>query len=255
LDDTYWLAQTYLAQGVTASFQGDIATACTLHEASLSRFKELGDQLGIMSALNELGEVVLLQGDHETARSLQCASLEIARRIEDHERIAMALAALAQLAAAQKQPARALRLAATATALDDETGRRSAPAWQGLLNQWLEPARRALGTEASEAAWLSGLTMPLHEAIEYALSADRPAASAPVPRVTETTTSLTQRELDVAALVARGLSNRQIAARLVIAEGTATNHVKHILTKLALDSRVQIAAWAIGLGLHLPAGS
>jgi non-specific serine/threonine protein kinase len=53
----------------------------------------------------------------------------------------------------------------------------------------------------------------------------------------------------VAALVARGLTNRQIAAALVITEGTAANHVKHILARLDLDSRVQVAAWAIEHGL------
>jgi DNA-binding NarL/FixJ family response regulator len=52
----------------------------------------------------------------------------------------------------------------------------------------------------------------------------------------------------VAALVARGYSNRQIATALVIAEGTAVNHVKHILAKLALTSRTQIAAWAARQG-------
>jgi DNA-binding NarL/FixJ family response regulator len=56
--------------------------------------------------------------------------------------------------------------------------------------------------------------------------------------------------LEVAALVARGLTNRRIAEGLVITEGTAGNHVKHILNKLGLDSRVQIAAWAVEHGLH-----
>ena len=62
-------------------------------------------------------------------------------------------------------------------------------------------------------------------------------------------TELTPRELEVAALVARGMTNRQIAEALVITEGTAANHVKHILARLVLDSRVQIAAWAIERGL------
>ena len=49
--------------------------------------------------------------------------------------------------------------------------------------------------------------------------------------------------------MARGLSNRQIAAELVIAEATATVHVKHILAKLGFESRTQIAAWATRHGL------
>ena len=53
---------------------------------------------------------------------------------------------------------------------------------------------------------------------------------------------LSAREAEVAALVADGLTNRQIAARLVISERTAGNHVAHILTKLGFTSRSQIAA-------------
>jgi DNA-binding CsgD family transcriptional regulator len=55
---------------------------------------------------------------------------------------------------------------------------------------------------------------------------------------------LSQREREVAALVAEGLSNRAIAEKLVISERTAQNHVQHILGKLSFASRAQIAAWA-----------
>ena len=57
---------------------------------------------------------------------------------------------------------------------------------------------------------------------------------------------LSTREVEVATLVAEGLSNREIAARLVISERTAGNHVAHILTKLGFTSRSQIAAGAAG---------
>jgi DNA-binding CsgD family transcriptional regulator len=54
---------------------------------------------------------------------------------------------------------------------------------------------------------------------------------------------LSARETQVAQLVARGMTNRQIAETLVLSERTAENHVQHILTKLGLGSRTQIAAW------------
>jgi DNA-binding CsgD family transcriptional regulator len=57
-------------------------------------------------------------------------------------------------------------------------------------------------------------------------------------------TALSSREAEVAALVAEGLTNRQIAERLVISERTAQNHVQHILTKLGFATRSQIAAWS-----------
>jgi DNA-binding NarL/FixJ family response regulator len=55
---------------------------------------------------------------------------------------------------------------------------------------------------------------------------------------------LTPREREVAALVVRGLSNRELAAQLVIAEKTAKNHVQHVLEKLDFRSRVQLIARA-----------
>ena len=54
---------------------------------------------------------------------------------------------------------------------------------------------------------------------------------------------LTAREEQVAALVAEGLSNRQIASRLGLSERTVENHVAHILTKLGFESRARVAAW------------
>jgi non-specific serine/threonine protein kinase len=82
------------------------------------------------------------------------------------------------------------------------------------------------------------------QAIEYALFAEEPVASLPVAqRSGGGSTTLTPREEEVAALVARGLTNRQIATELSISEHTAANHIAKILRKLRLSSRSQITAW------------
>jgi CRP-like cAMP-binding protein len=60
---------------------------------------------------------------------------------------------------------------------------------------------------------------------------------------------LTPREREVAALIAQGLTNREIAAVLVVTERTAATHVEHILSKLGLRSRAQVAAWTAEQGL------
>jgi DNA-binding NarL/FixJ family response regulator len=56
---------------------------------------------------------------------------------------------------------------------------------------------------------------------------------------------LTRREQDVAALLARGLTNQQIAAELTISQRTAETHVCNILSKLGLHRRAQLTAWAV----------
>ena len=71
------------------------------------------------------------------------------------------------------------------------------------------------------------------------LRARRPAAAS-------SDSPLSPREFEVAGLVGRGLTNKQIGQALYVSERTAENHVQHILTKLGLRNRSQIAAWASG---------
>ena len=84
------------------------------------------------------------------------------------------------------------------------------------------------------------------QAIAYAIS-DKEEPPTPVsehqPPPDERTEKLTRREREVALLVARGLSNRQIASELSVSRSTANNHVARILRKLGLRSRAQIATW------------
>lgn len=59
---------------------------------------------------------------------------------------------------------------------------------------------------------------------------------------------LTRREREIAWLVEAGLSNKEIAAKLVISVRTVETHVENIMSKLGFDSRTQIAAWSAGSG-------
>ncbi|HAJ36643.1 MAG TPA: hypothetical protein DCL15_13230, partial [Chloroflexi bacterium] len=67
----------------------------------------------------------------------------------------------------------------------------------------------------------------------------------PTAIVRRTPAGLTARELEVAALVAQGKSDREIAEMLVLSKRTASTHVGNILNKLGFSSRSQIAAWVV----------
>lgn len=88
--------------------------------------------------------------------------------------------------------------------------------------------------------------MTPEQAVEYALSEEEaapPAASAPKASPAEKPpVKLTRREEEIAALVARGLTNRRIAEELTLSQRTVDNHVSKILKKLGLRSREQVAA-------------
>ena len=87
--------------------------------------------------------------------------------------------------------------------------------------------------------------MSMEHAIEYALSEAQPLPSSS-PESEQPSSdeppSLTRREKEVAILVARGLTNRQIASELVLSEHTVHHHVTNILKKMNLSSRQQIAS-------------
>ena len=117
----------------------------------------------------------------------------------------------------------------------------------------LAAARAKLSEDAFAAAWAEGRTMTLEQAVEYALTlpgpASAPAALAEQPAVNKPSDLLTRREREVAGLVARGLTDPQIAEALVIGRRTAETHVAHCLGKLGLATRAGLAAWAVEQGL------
>ena len=127
------------------------------------------------------------------------------------------------------------------------------PAEQIQRDQALAVARATLGEKIFARAWSEGLQMTIEQAIDEALTipgSDVGGATEPSRSSADTSASpLTPREREVAVLVARGLTNRQIADELVIGERTAEAHVGNILGKLGFTSRAQIAAWVVGQGL------
>src|SRR5262249_40077513 len=125
----------------------------------------------------------------------------------------------------------------------EESGVKFSAAWRSTLKSWLEPAYQAVGEQARAVAWNAGRRLSMEQAVAFALEAtDYPATA-------ETATPLSPREEEVAILITRGFTNRQIADVLMITRRTANSHVEHIFNKLGFNSRSQVAAWVVERGI------
>jgi non-specific serine/threonine protein kinase len=101
-------------------------------------------------------------------------------------------------------------------------------------------ARLALGDDAYSEHWVAGEGLSVVEAVEYGLTVEQPSLGDPMaPR--NSGNQLTPREREVVGLVARGMSNREIAEALIVTERTVEAHVSKALGKLGLNSRTQVA--------------
>jgi non-specific serine/threonine protein kinase len=186
-----------------------------------------------------------LLGDPDGAAVLICDSLRSMRLIDDPIGISYSLDTLAWTAASQNKAARALTLLGAADAAWAAISAAPQPALRAYHDAALAEARAALPESAATTAYARGAAMSLPEAIAFALGESaRPAPRAQGSRAGASPGQLTRREQEVAALVARGQSNSQIAATLVISARTVETHVQHIMDKLGCGSRAQIAAWA-----------
>ncbi len=235
--------------GDLARLDGDQDRAAALYAESLELWRELRGTPGIASALHKLGQVKRSTGDLPAARAYFVESLALQQDLGNSQGIAECLAGLGGTVAAAGRPDRAARIFAASGALLGQIGVPLAPADEAAMDRDMAATRRRLGEPGWESAWAAGHVLSWEQAVELALADDsdstggRPtAAPAPGP-------ALSRREREVTALIARGLSNREISAELVIAEKTVGSHVEHIMTKLGLRSRTRIAVWAIEHGV------
>jgi predicted ATPase/DNA-binding CsgD family transcriptional regulator len=188
-----------------------------------------------------LAVVAVLRGDYEGAGPLACAALRAIRGLDDAMGVVLCLDALAWVAAAGHEAARAATLAAAAEGAWAAIPATPAGPLRAYHDEALRVARAVLPGTEYRAAFAKGSAMDPAEAVAFALGEQgrpRPDAGRAGPG------PLTRRERDVAALVARGQSNGQIAASLVISVRTVETHVQHIMDKLGCSTRAQIAAWS-----------
>jgi DNA-binding CsgD family transcriptional regulator len=256
LGDTSGAAIATLHLGQAVAQAGERTDAHRLIEDAVGRLKAEGERGAAATGLVELSQLALHAGDVAAARALLVEGLQLARAAGDRLAVLSGLERAVSLAAVQHRPSAAVQLAGAVAALRGRTSPARADVGANAAGPAVESARAALGDERFAAAWAAGRELGVDDAIACALGSETPApdersAAAPMPTSppVEVTSGLSPREREVAVLIARGHTNRQIADMLVITEWTADTHVRHILSKLGLHSRTQVAAWAVERGL------
>jgi len=171
--------------------------------------------------------------------------VQLKRPFHDQWGIALCLEALAWTLAADRRHERAAHLLGAAQMVWRLNGTSLSGLGHivGFHDQCAAGLRHVLGDEAFQAAYQRGRRFTLERALAYALDEEPDAGLPRQRRPEDAPATLTRREREIAGLVAEGMSNRQIAAKLVIAQRTAEAHVEHMLSKLGFTARTQIAAW------------
>jgi predicted ATPase/DNA-binding CsgD family transcriptional regulator len=280
--DVDWLAWALTCLGIAHRFRGDLAAAVEIYGETTSLLEgstnlrllrvvrdfealvaiDTGDYLGASALLAECVPTARAEGDvywlaryldhlararlgmkdYQAAIASWKEALFIDRRLNVFLGIVSGLEGLSCVASATGADDRALRLAAAAGRLSGEWSAHSDPWLQRQAEAAGRRSRSRLGTRKSDEAWEEGWALSADQAIDYALG-----ESEPQPGVDAG--PLSRRELEVVKLVAAGMTNRQIAERLFIAERTVDNHLEHVREKLAVKTRAQIAAWVVQRGL------
>ena len=225
--------------------RGDIEVAARRREALIARSVQAGESFETAFMLTNSGTIATARGDFDSAVRMLRQALSLNQNLEDPFAIAMSEESLAGAAAGAHDFVRA----ATLLGITDGVGGADGVMASYVTNarefrsEIIESTSSALGDRAYQAAYATGAALTLEEGIAYALGAQLPAhrtggrSSVPVG-------GLSERESQVAALVGQGLTDRQIAERLVISRRTAEGHVANSLTKLGFTSRTQLAAWS-----------
>lgn len=289
LDDPQALGRALLVDGWAAPIEGDLQRAITSHLESSRQFQRAGDGNGVVLALAGLGNTALLSGDLAaserynsealaTARSLGDThsqaqvtealgllalergdlayaqhtfeqSIDLARAVGGLELVCYGLVGLAGAALGQGALERSAQLFGAAEGLRERAGLGVWPVRRAIEERNVQRLRSALGgrPEVLEQAWTHGRGLSLNAAIE--LAKGTPATPTPAAAPLAIDVPLTARELEVARLIAKGKTSKEIADELVITERTADTHAAHIRDKLGLRSRAEIAAWAVRQGL------
>ena len=244
--DPHGLLVTLAAQALLACVTEDFTTAQARTDEFLAVAGPLQESWVRSYVLWSLGIAAFHAQDLARAKALELESLDLRVPLEDAMGLALCTEVLAWIASREGRAREAALLhggalqAAQSVGIDIRSYAYMS-AEVDRLETWLHAQ---LGDQAT-ALQQQGAELDPTQVVQIGSGSGRPDQPAPVTSQ-QPPSPLTRREQEIAELVAAGLSNKDIAARLVIATRTAEGHVERILVKLGFTSRTQIAAWVAG---------
>ncbi|TCK25889.1 ATP-binding protein [Pseudonocardia endophytica] len=226
--------------GLLAISRGALDRAAARLATTAEQCAARGDRWFRGYAVDGLGFVALLEGRTDDARRFSAEGLAPAAVFDDAIGLSLALDLAAWTAAADGDHERAAVLLGAASARWTSFGRQlyGSHDWQSRRRDFHERALSHLGRLRFDAAHRYGGTLGGADVV--ALAGDR---SVPVG-IPDEGEVLTAREREIARLVSDGLTNRQIASRLVLSPRTVEGHVSRAIAKFGFARRSQLAAWS-----------
>lgn len=257
LGDPQAIVQAMQSLGWTMIGLNNLPAAYALFEESLPICQRTRDKAGVGRALYGLGEVIRQQADYATARARFDEALMIFIELGDRYHLTGCLTLVANLAMQVGQLRRAAQLFSVNETLMGMRPNAMPAYFRDIYQSGLTVLRTQLDPEALSAAWAEGQAMATQLfAGEWDLllvlpEPDRPGQTVTSPAGPDAgrNTALTEREIEVLHLLAQGLTNAQIAERLVVSLFTVKAHLRSIFSKLDVPSRTAAARYAIDHGL------
>lgn len=228
--------------GSAVAGAGRLTDAPRLAEEGVE-ISESGDMFARGNFNTLLGIVQWQLDDPQTAEETLKEALRTQAGVGHRWGMATTLEGLAWVAASSGRLERAALLLGSGAAQWRELGNALMPYLQPYHDASEGSARTGLGEARFQARWDEGFSLPRRATVAVALEEPLPGDGRAPAADAADAFELTGRELEVARLVAGGLSNPDIASTLFVSRATVKTHVSHILRKLALDSRVQLATW------------
>ncbi|MFF0499906.1 ATP-binding protein [Nocardia aobensis] len=229
-----------IRQGVTKFRLGEVRRGIELCRAAVALCEERDELWHRSEALWELATMYWEVGDIDRADSSARDALRIHRLFGHLVGSAQCFETLAWIACRRRQYERTAQLLGAADAIWQSTEAAQVPRALGHRESTAEAARKALGDRKYGEARRAGTRNSAVSNTAFALG-ESPATAEGASQ--SPMIQLTEREREVAELIAEGTSNKDIAATLVISPRTVEGHVEHILAKLGFTSRVQVASW------------